>query len=298
MKVTARILSSLPYFEAVGRLGSVSQAAMELCVTPGAVSQQIRKLEGQLDTALFRRSGQRLVLSEAGRAFLLSVQGGFTEIERGCTQLQALNHAVPVRLRATPSFAYKYLIPKLALFHEQYPDIAVETHADTSLHLESGRPYDLAIDYCLLEQAPNSGTLLFEEKLIPVASPHYFAQLPDQEAFWRSAALLHDGEPWQHASRDAEWAFWLQRHGISEVSASSGHYFNRSDMALAAAVAGLGVALARQSLVQEELAQGSLITLAKPVSAPCGYYLLEAGRAATKPHALALASWLQETAIA
>ncbi|WP_243633817.1 LysR substrate-binding domain-containing protein [Motiliproteus coralliicola] len=293
-----RLYSSLIYFEYCGRLGSFSSAARELCVTTGAVSQQIRKLEQHLGFPLFVRSPGGIALTDQGRELLAVTRDSVAAIQSTIARFQSVSDGAVVRIRSTPSFAFKWLIPKLNAFHQAFPAIKVETYAEAALLDLQRADFDLAIDY--RQDAEVDGfevSLLFAEQLLPVVSPDYPHRIGEQrEDDWSALTLLHDALPWTGAPRDAEWRYWLDRSGLASVSSDRGHFFNRSDMAIAAAEAGLGVAMARSSLVQQELAQGRLLAPFEAQPSGCNHYLLLPRSATANPAALKLQQWLLDLA--
>lgn len=296
-KLTSRTLASLVHFEACGRLLSFSDAAKELSVTTGAVSQQIRKLEDKLGMKLFERQPRGILLTPEGKELLLVTQQSVEAIEAVVEMLQKRSAEDVVRLKSTPSFVFKWLIPHLRTFNRKFPDIRVETYADAALLDLTGGDFDLAIDYSNGEYQDFEAQLLMHETLLPVTSPNY---MPDADwndpAVWQKISLLHDSMPWPDSPRDAEWRYWLDQCGLNNVSSTRGHYFNRADMAIAAADAGLGIALARGSLVSEELESGRLIAPFPPVASCCDYYLLIPKGTAEGSSARVLRDWLQTLA--
>lgn len=296
-KLNSRTLASLVHFEACGRLRSFSDAAKELSLTTGAVSQQIRKLEDVLGFKLFERQPRGIELTAEGTELLKVTQSSVEAIETVLEKLQGQTEESVVRLKSTPSFVFKWLIPHLQAFDHNHPEIRVETFADAALLDLTSGDFDLAIDYSNGEYAEFEALLLMEETLQPVISPSY---MPDADwsdpDIWRKISLLHDSMPWPGSSRDAEWRYWLDQRGLSDVCSGSGHYFNRADMAIAAAGAGLGVALARSALVEDELEAGRLIAPFPAVKSCCDYYLLLPKGAPELSNARVLGDWLRALA--
>ncbi|NRA54501.1 MAG: LysR family transcriptional regulator [Gammaproteobacteria bacterium] len=292
-KPSPRIFSALIYFEACGRLLSFSAAARELHLTTGAVSQQIRKLEQQLALQLFIRHGQGVELTPAGNELLAVMQQSVGSISAVLARLQVSPASDVIRLKSTPSLVFKWLIPKLQQFKNEFPQLKIETYADAALLDLTRDDFDLAIDYSTGDYQHVTATLLMSEQLLPVASPEYVAGLDlANQQVWDQISLLHDSMPWAGAARDAEWRYWLDRSGLNSVASEQGHYFNRSDMAIAAAEAGLGVALARRSLVTTELTSGRLISPWPMVDSCCDYYLLLPKRQVSNQQAKTAQAWL------
>ncbi len=293
-KLNSRTLASLVHFEACGRLLSFSDAAKELSVTTGAISQQIRKLEDVLGMKLFERNPRGILLTPEGKELLLVTQQSVEAIEAVLEMLQKRQGEDVVRLKSTPSFVFKWLIPHLRAFNRNHPDIRVETFADAALLDLNSNDFDLAIDYSNGQYQDFDAQLLMHESLVPVTSPNYMpdADWSDPE-IWKRVSLLHDSMPWPNSPRDAEWRYWLDQSGLTQVVSSSGHYFNRVDMAIAAADAGLGIALARSSLIKDELESGRLIAPFPPVQSCCDYYLLLPKGTADVANARVLRDWLK-----
>lgn len=295
-----QILAALPAFEAAARLLSFSAAARELFVTTGAISQQIKKLEQQLGVSLFNRHTRAVELTASGEELfrvaansLESLQECLDRLER--SQQQQSNS---VRLKATPSFVFRWLIPRLQNFHQQHPDLRVETFAEAGVLDPFKLDYDLAIDYSVDHELPGfQRILLLEETVVPVMSPDYLVGNDwNAQDCLKDAVLLHDSMPWREAAEDAEWEHWLAHSGVKPPASGRGHYFNRVDMAIEAAAAGLGIALARSAVLADELSSGRLIAPLPAVKACCNYYLLVPESAGQPAAVDAVMNWLKATA--
>ena len=290
----AQTLTALRTFEAAGRLMSFSQAAEELCVTTGAVSQQIRKLESELGTALFIRKSRSMVLTDAGEALLETTRQSLSALTLAVQAVQAGPKERILRLTATPSFAFHWLIPRLADFHQRYPTLRVEVRAVPAVLDRANTDFELAIDYSPSDTYRGySSQLLLAETLLPVMAPTYRADFDCSSADdWRDVALLHDTEAWPGAERHAEWRYWLEAQGLGGVTVEQDYYFNRVDMAIEAAAAGLGVAMARKAVVQEALASGRLIAPCPALMSPARYHVRVAESQQNDPAVRQLVEWL------
>ena len=272
----AHLLPALHTFEAAARGGSLTAAARTLHLTTGAVSQQIKQLEQGLALSLFERHSRGIRLTPAGAQLFQAVSQGLQQIDSCLAQLAPAGRARgEVRLKLTPSFAYKWLVPRLPIFYAAQPDIRVLTFAEGAVLDDRNSDFDLAIDY---GRAPYPhGELLLPETLVPVMNPAYAGKYdwhsPGMD--WREVVLLHDAMPWLGAARDIEWRFWFDHQCRADIDSDRGHYFNRTDMAMEAAAAGVGVAMARGALVGEAFAEGRLVSPFKPLDAGTGYYLLQ-----------------------
>lgn len=259
----------------VARHQSLTSAAKELNLTVGAVSQQLQQIEDKLGFAVFERHARGIRLTEIGAKLVESTGHHLSAIEESVFQLTHVSERKQIRLKLTPSFAFKWLVPKLEKFHKQYPDVQIHTFAEGALVDSDKRNFDIAIDYGPLPYKHTSAELLMEESLIAVMSPDYYqSHLVDKgDASWANVSLLHDVMPWEGAVKDHEWRFWAEHHGLT-FNTNQGHFFNRTDMAMSAAEAGVGIALARSALLSNELEKGSLVAPFPPISANAGYFIL------------------------
>jgi LysR family glycine cleavage system transcriptional activator len=260
-------LSAMRAFEAVARRASFSRAAEELNVTPGAVSQQIRLLEELLGHSLFIRNRRSVALTEAATRMLPDVQTGLEALARATSRskIAALAERT-LTISVAPSFASKWLLPRLGDFSNRYPDIDLRISATVSLADFRRDGVDLAIrlghgSYAGLKAEP-----LFAEKLAPLCSPDLLKtkgplRKPDD---LRKFRLLHDtsipGE-----SEQSSWERWLKLAGATQVDAHRGTRFSLAELALQAAIDGAGVVLGRMVLAEADLASGRLVRPFKAV---------------------------------
>ncbi|MDV5170431.1 LysR family transcriptional regulator [Photobacterium rosenbergii] len=271
--------AGLTTFAVVAKHQSLTKAAQELHLTTGALSQQIKQLEQRLDVTLFHRHSRGLTLTDSGKRLFDVVELSLGQINQVLAELKAPESSTEIRLKLTPSFAFKWLVPKLHDFNRQYPELKVQTFADGALVDHKCDDVDLVIDYCQFGRDTsggnaNGGELLLEEHLVPVMSPAYYQHFNWQSKnVWHDVTLLHDAMPWHGAQKDQEWQGWFDSMGLKLSHLPQGHYFNRTDMAMAAAEAGLGVALARQALLGKEVEQKRLISPYPAIKAQAGYFL-------------------------
>lgn len=264
-------LSSLRVFEAAARLGSFSKAADELFVTPGAVSQQIRLLEEHVGAPLFVREGRRVNLTDPGRSALPLLRHAFELMAEAARVMRQPARKGRVTVSVAPSFAAKWLMPRLFEFNEAHPEIDVWVSADMAPVDFANADVDLAIRF-----GPGGYAGLHEEKLLseavlPVCSPILMEVAPiRQPADLRHHTLLHDlgGE------RDPtcpDWSMWLKANGVTDVDALRGPRFNQSSLVIEAAVAGRGVALAKRTIASADLSAGRLVAPFSGPDAPVGF---------------------------
>lgn len=272
-------VSALHTFMLVAQYPSFSAAAKELHITTGAISQQLLQLESKIGFSLFERHSRGVKLTEAGETLRAVVQRSFHDIEESLHNLEQRENRKEIRLKLTPSLAFKWLLPKLEDFYHQNPDIQVQLFAEGALVDSERKDFDLAIDYGPFPYNRKNSELLMAESLLPVMSPSYLKAHPwlqnigNNQNYWDEVNLLHDAMPWAKAPRDYEWLYWASEMGV-EISTLKGHFFNRTDMAMSAAEANVGIAMARSMLLQNELETGKLISPFKPILANAGYFLI------------------------
>lgn len=277
-------LPAVRCFDAVARHLSVRRAAAELCVTPGAVSQQLRKLEDFLGCHLLERLPRGLALTPAGRDYHAVVGTALARIAQAGAALPRAGARV-VRVSCTPGFAAQWLVPRL-----QPPPAALD---GLDLQLNStDRLVDLVADGVHFAVRHGVGPwpglrseVLLADELIAVCSPRLVAPRSSAcLADLQGALLLHDGH-----RRD--WPLWCQAHGAA-VDARQGLVFVESNGALEAALAGRGFALVRRSLVARELATRALVGLqAPPLATPLAYHLVYPPSTAQDPALRRVRDW-------
>ena len=287
-------LSSLRSFEAVGRLLSFSKAAAELHVTPGAVSQQIRSLEELLATRLFDRTRRSVALTDAATRMLPDVQAGLEMLSRAVSRKTTHYSERTLTISVAPSFASKWLLPRLASFYELHPDIDLRISATVGLADFKRDKVDLAIRlghgiYPDLHAEP-----LFAEALTPLCSPDFLKRKgrlnkPDD---LRKHRLIHDTSI-PGAGEHGGWERWLTLAGAKYVSAHRGVKFTLAELAMHAAIDGAGVVLGRIVLAEEDLAAGRLVRPFKTVlPLDVSYFLVRATGAAPRQEIQCFRDWL------
>jgi LysR family glycine cleavage system transcriptional activator len=298
--VTRRLvhLNALRAFEATARLGSYVRAAGELGVTPAAVGQHVRLLEEQFGGVLFERQGNKLVLTEAARAVLPDIKDAFDRLARAEDRLRESRRAPLVTVTLPPSFAAKWLIPRIEGFRMAYPD--VDLRLDTTDRLADLPRENIAVGirYGAGRYPSLDATLLMPEEMFPVCSPSLVTRVrklrePDD---LRHFKLIHDTTMESHASFPT-WATWLKASGAGKVDARPGLRINSSIMALQAAIEGQGVALARSVIVAGDLRDGRVIRPLRPSCATnYSYYLVYPAGLPLSRSASAFCHWLKQEA--
>lgn len=300
-RLNSAALTALRFFEAAARLESFTRAATELGITQGAVSQHIKCLEDRLGCKLFFRLPGQIKLTDDGKKFAEVVARVLRELEEAADVLMAPRKSkINVRLRAGPSFALRWLVPRLGGLHARHPNIKLHVIGEYGYFDPVHRDFDLAVEFL---QAPLQGLhseFLMDEYLAPVCSPEYLAKnnFLKTPAELARCTLLHDGDAWEEdASEDAEWRYWLRETGVLDVDSSEGQFFTLANMAIEAAVAHQGIAMGRLSLVEELLAAKRLITpFAQRIKSPTSYRLVYPSELAGRPGVTDVANWLREEA--
>ena len=291
-------LSALRAFEAAARLKSFSKAADELNVTPAAISHQIHALEDDLGVSLFHRLNRSVELTASARLLLPGLSEAFAGIQAAVRRLRAHNDTGTLTVTASPSIAAKWLVLRLHRFQEQYPDIDVRiSTSDAVVDLSKG-DFDLAIRYGSGRYAGLDVELLLKNEVFPACSPRLLDDGPPLRApsDLLQHALIHD----QAVDRDPlapTWAMWLKAAGVYGAPAHPGLTFSLGSMAVDAAIAGHGVALAYSTIAAADIAAGRLVRLFS-LALPdlFAYYIVTAPGALERPKIRAFRAWLREEA--
>lgn len=266
-------LDALRAFEAAARHRSFTRAADEIGVTQAAVSHRVRELELLLDARLFHRLTRRVELTDRGEFLAAAVQRGLDRIAEGLANLQPdADLAGPLRISILPSFAQRWLMPRLARFRALHPEIEVRVMADDGLSDLRAGAADLAIRFGRGVYPGLDSTFLMGDAVLPVCSPGFRQRLgPDSslEALLRQP-LLHDSACAGYASGE-DWPDWLAAVGRPELRCDTGQRFSDAVLTLGAAAAGLGLALGRRSLLGEDLATGRLVSVWPAAAAPTAF---------------------------
>lgn len=258
-------LNALRCFEVVAAHSSVKKAAQVLNVSESAVSRQVRILEEQLGVTLFLRSHSGLEITEEGRRLATSTKEAFDHIANAIDPFQSDDDVVT--LRVIPTFALRWLFPRLRRFHEQYPmiKIVVQTRLDDMTQSEGAA--DLGIRYGLGDFSNEDATELYAEWIVPVAVPGMIDPA-DPEKSLAGATLLHPLPDRQ------DWRTWSEKTGIA-LNVQDGLDFDALDMALSAAEAGLGVAIADVVLAHQAIEEGRVtVPLRRAAATGVSYFIV------------------------
>jgi LysR family glycine cleavage system transcriptional activator len=293
-------LETLRIFAVAARHLSFTKAADELHLTQSAVSHRVRALEEELGMPLFRRLMRRLELTRAGQALAQRMDQAVSDIARTIAELDTRSDEQHLTVTLLPSVAARWLVPRLPGFHAQNPDIQLQLVTDPRLLDLRAARIDLALRFGRGNYPGYAVTRLMPDFVFPVCSPQLIAQhgpVATIEALL-ALPLLHDCATEGDGS-GSDWSSWLNRLGRAELSCHDGQRFSEAGLLIDAAVLGLGVALARSSLVSDHLASGTLICPLR-LSAPTAfaYYLVGLPDAAALPKITRFRQWLQAEAAA
>lgn len=291
---------SVRVFEAAARSGSFTRAAEELGITAGAVSQHIRVLEEFAGQPLFRRLGRGVELTDAGHAAFSHASAAIAEMLQAGRAMRASMRGRRVSISTAPSFASKWLIPRLNLFQERYPEVEVRMSADMTLVDFATTDIDLAVRYGAGGYEGLHCERLMSESVTVVASPRLLAGRPSIQsaADLIDLPLIHDEAPERDPSCPT-WSMWFAARGHKRDDAERGLRFNQSSLALEAAVAGKGLVLAKRQLALRDLADGALVAPLEEAHAPLSfaYWLVWPRGRRFEPAQAAFLAWLREQVI-
>lgn len=285
-------LGSLRVFDAVSKAGGVRRAAELLGVTPGAVSQQIRQLEGALGVVLFRKSGREIELTEAGRDLAQRIGDLFDQVEATVDEFVARSKPGQIRLKVIPSFATKWLIPRLASFCAQYPEvdvaIATVTRADDVEELGDA---DFVVRQGDGHWRGLQADLLFEDAFVPACSPEIAQGIRSFDDLCRTTHI-------HSMMRPKAWSIWLASAGSAATPSARNIALANTALCLQAAADGVGVAMVQQAYVVEDLAMGRVVIPIQHVAKTGeGYFLAcDARRMETYP-LLQFREWARQRSI-
>lgn len=303
MFLNSQTLASLRFFEAAARHLSFRKAAAELHVTDGAVSLQIKHLEEALGQKLFLRLPRRIELTEAGERFALTVRRALTDIETEARALSAARASKEIRIRVGPSFALRWLVPRINDFYARHPEIKLFMIAEYGYIDPAQRDFDITIEQSTHAIAGLNSEILFHEYITPVCTPSYLEErpslrTPDARADGLAdCTLLHDAHAWSGCADDAEWKAWLKEANAPHIVTRHGRFFSLADMSIQAALNNQGVAMGRAALTGALLASGALVApFSLRVKSPASYWLAVPKEFAAAPAIESVADWLRAQA--
>jgi LysR family glycine cleavage system transcriptional activator len=285
-------LAPLLAFEAAARNLSFTKAGAELHLTQSAVSRQIQQLERQLGVKLFERRTRALLLTESGQLLYHAAQDALGTLHDTARRLRGTASVKTVVVTTTPGFASLWLIPRLAGFTRQHPEVDVRISAANEMVDLERAGIDLAVRYAP-EGSVSRGRLLFGETVFPVCSPALASnpanplRTPDDLHRHTLLYLEETRAAW------IDWDLWFHALGLHDFVPAGKLHFSHYDQLIQAAVDGNGVALGRNPLVRRLLRERRLVApFESKVASSRAYYVIESSAAKTKPQVRQFADWL------
>ena len=270
-------LNAIKMFEAAARHGNFTRAAEELHVTQGAVSRQVKHLEDDLRLNLFRRDGPKIELTDAGELLFEVAEEALAILRRGTVDLKRMAAVPTLTVSVLPSFAAKWLIPRISDFQQKHEKIDIRLAADYQIVDFSLWPdIDLAIRFGAGRWDGLYSECLINEHMFPVCSPEFLRSNPDiaePEALLNLPLLYASGQYDQ-------WGEWFAAAGLKVSRNTRGPRYSDASMLLQAAIEGQGVALARSLLSDEDIRTGRLVRLFDTTirSRYCYFFVCPKGR--------------------
>ncbi|CAB3841831.1 LysR substrate-binding domain-containing protein [Achromobacter mucicolens] len=294
MRLHSPSMSELHAFAAVVRLGSFSQAADELCVTQGAISRAVARLEAHFNQVLLQRDSHRLQLTEAGRAFLDAVQEPLMAIEAASAGLRTAPADRPLSLAVVPTFASVWLVPRLPEFRRLHPDVRLNFAPYRKGEDFSDNTADAAILTGLGQhQWPGwHCDYVIGREIVPVCHPERLARMR-AEGRWREPHDLAAEPLLYHTTAPGNWTQWLRWAGPQAPAPNLSMACDQVSILVRAAIADMGIALVQRCLVRHELETGQLaVPFDLPITLERGYFLCIPSNRRPPPGYGAFRDWL------
>jgi len=280
-------MQALRAFEATARAGSLTKAAESLHVTHGAISHQIKSLESDLGVLLVERAGRGIRLTDEGERFATRVRAAFAEIMTGVQEITTRANPRRLRVSVVPSFAARWLLPRVGRFIAAHPDIDLDVSATLPLVDFQRDNADVAIRYGLGQWDGVRVEHLFDDSYFPVCSPRIAGGVPTRPADLAHYTLLRaDDEPWK---------LWFEAAGLDWPEPTRGPTFNDSAHMMQAAAEGQGIALGRAALLGNDERNGVLVRpFSVEVPTQRQFYLVYPPRIADSSKLITFRAWLRE----
>lgn len=282
-------MQALRAFDAAARSGSLTRAAESLSLTHGAISHQIKALEEELGVKLVERSGRGIRLTDEGERFAARLRSVLADLAEAMREVMDRRNPRQLRLTTMPSFAARWLLPRVARFYKAHPEIDLEIRSGNSIVDLRRDDVDVAIRYHARAEWPGAiSELLLEDRYFPVCSPRLAnGRLPKRPADLAKFTLLRaDAEPWQP---------WFEAAGLDWREPDRGPLFTDSSHMMQAAIERQGVAIARSSLLGDDVRNGVLVKLFDvEIPSTRKYWLVYPPRLQGSPKLEAFRAWLRQ----
>lgn len=295
MKRSLLPLNALRAFDAAARNLSFKEAANELSVTPAAISQQIRSLEETLGTELFKRTNRSLILTEQAQLAVPALQEAFGKMEASVSIMTEDIQRRDLKVSVSPSFAAKWLVPRLVSYYAENPNSIIKISASLALTDFRSEDIDVAIRY-----GAGGYHGLFEEELLretvfPVCSPT-LAKKIQKPSDLLNLTFIHD-DSFEEDVSAPNWTMWLKAAAVEVVGGQAALHFNTHMMAIEAAVAGHGIVLARSAVAEEDLKAGRLVKpIGEAVPVDFAHYIVCPEANIKRQHVKTFLEWLRKQA--
>lgn len=291
-------LSKLYTFEVAARHQSFAMAADELSLSPSAVSHRINQLEEELGIQLFVRSHRKVELTREGKRVFWALKSSLDMLNQEILDIKNQELSGTLTVYSRPSIAQCWLVPALGDFTRRYPAISLTIlTGNDNVNLQRAG-IDLALYFDDAPSSQLSHHFLMDEEILPVCSPEYAQRFDLMGSLVNlpHCTLLHDRQAWSNDSGTDEWHSWAQNFGVN-LPTSSGIGFDRSDLAVIAAMNHIGVAMGRKRLVQKRLENGDLVAPFGEMSLTCHqHYYITTLPGRQWPKIEAFIGWLHEQA--
>ncbi|HEY7786987.1 MAG TPA: transcriptional regulator GcvA [Casimicrobiaceae bacterium] len=279
-------MQALRAFEAAARARSLTKAAESLNVTHGAISHQIKALEANLGVRLIERAGRGIRVTDDGERLATRVRSALAEIADAVREAGERGNPRQLRVSVTPSFAARWLLPRLGSFLKAHPDVDLDVRSSNALVDFRRDDAHIAIRYGFGDWPDVKAEHLLDDTFFPVCSPRLLPKLPEQPRDLAHYTLLRADDEW--------WKPWFEAVGLGWPEPTRGPSFNDSALMLQAAVERQGIALSRSSLLGNDVRNGLLVRLFDiDVPAPRKYYLVYPPRLAASPKLALFRAWLE-----
>ena len=280
-------MQALRALEAAARTGSLTRAAESLSVTHGAISHQIKALEALVGVPLIERAGRGMRMTDDGERLATRVRAALADVADALREVSERNNPRQLRVSVTPSFAARWLLPRLGKFLARHRDIDLDVRSSNALVDFRRDDTDIAIRHGFGGWPDVHAEHILSDAYFPVCSPRLAPKLPRSPAELARYTLLRSDDEW--------WKPWFDAVGLDWAEPARGPIFNDSALMLQAAVEGQGVALARTSLLGNDVRNGLLVRLFDiDVPAPRRYYLVYPPRLAGSPKLALFRAWLED----
>lgn len=290
-------LSSLRAFEVVARHATFRAAAAELHVTPAAVIQQVKALEGFVGRTLIRRHGRGYSLTPDGAAGLEALRSGFNQLSAAVDAMSSGGRRI-LTISAVPSLSAEWLVPRLHRFREQHPDIDILLHAAVEMVDLQHSQVDVGLRYGSGSYPGIVSERLFEDEIFPVYSPQLLRgrRTLKSPSDLRGHELIHTG--WaEETGHWPGWSDWLRAAGVTGIAVDKGLRFSDGALAIQAALSGQGVALGSKALALDHLAAGRLVRpFELSLVTDFAYYIACAKKRREEPDIVAFRRWIMAEA--